>query len=81
MLKLNVKVGQSVHIGADDPEHGVVIKVEKKKGQSVDLAFATAMAPITLLADGLFPARFTTGISGHPRRILEAIPDYAGAVA
>jgi hypothetical protein len=81
MLTLDVKVGQALQIGADDPQHGVVIKVEEKSGRRVQLAIATAMSPIRIIADGLFPSRFTTGISGHPRRILEPVPGYAQSVA
>lgn len=66
MLTLSVRVGQAVQIG----EHGVV-KVEDKTGRRVRLVFAGDFSPIRLIADGIIPARFTLGITGEPRRILE----------
>jgi hypothetical protein len=73
MLNLSVKIGQAVHIGSDDPAHGVVLRVEDKSGRMVRLAISTAMSPIRMIADGLFPPRYTTGITGERRRILEPI--------
>ncbi|QND60375.1 hypothetical protein [Mesorhizobium huakuii] len=64
MLTLTVNVGQAVQIG----EHGVV-KVEDKTGRRVRLVFAGDFRPITLIADGIIPARFTLGITGVARRI------------
>ena len=63
MLTLDVKIGQAVQIG-----DVCVVKVRDKRGSRVKLVFFTAIAPIRLLADGLIPARFTTGISGEYRR-------------
>lgn len=71
MLTLSVRVGQAVQVG-DDPENGVVVKVEEKSGRMVRLAFATAMKPIRLIATGIIPPRFTYGITGEPRRVPEA---------
>lgn len=66
MLALTVRCGQAVQIG-----EAAVVKVEHKSGRQVKLVFHTALAPIRLLADGLIPARFTFGLSGEPRRVLE----------
>lgn len=66
MLSLTVRVGQAVQIG-----EVAVVKVCEKSGRCVRLAFATEVAPIRLLADGIIPPRFTTGITGQPRRIGE----------
>ncbi len=68
MLALTVQVGQAVQIG-DDPERGCVVKVKEKSGRRVQLVFMTQLAPIRLLADGLIPVRFTTGVTGEPRRV------------
>lgn len=60
MLSLTVKIGQAVQIG-----DVAVVKVEDKKGRCVRLRFATALSPITILADGLIPMRFTVGLAGE----------------
>lgn len=69
MLTLNVNVGEVVQVG-DTPSEGVVIKVKARSGRSVRLAFATHL-PISVLTDGIIPARFTNGITGIRRRILD----------
>lgn len=63
MLTLSVKVGQAVQIG-----DVAVVKVGEKSGRMVKLSFFTPVSPIRLLADGLIPSRFTTGITGELRR-------------
>lgn len=64
MLTLSVRIGQAVQIG-----DAAVVKVQDKSGRMVKLTFATAIAPIRILADGIIPPRFTTGISGEVRRV------------
>jgi len=66
MFCITVRCGQVVQIG-----DAAAVKVAHKSGQSVRLIIATALAPIEVLADGIIPPRFTTGITGQPRRILE----------
>lgn len=73
MLNLSVRIGQAVQIGSDDPAHGVVLRVEDKSGRMVRLIISTAMSPIRTIADGLFPPRYTLGITGERRRILEPV--------
>lgn len=69
MLSLSVRIGQAVQIG-----EAAVVKVEDKSGRMVRLIIATSISPINLLADGIIPARFTTGITGDKRRVLEPVP-------
>lgn len=68
MLALTVQVGQAVQIG-NGPDNGCIVKVKEKSGRRVQLVFITSLTPILLLADGLIPARFTTGVTGEPRRV------------
>jgi hypothetical protein len=65
MLSLTVRVGQAVQIG-----DVAVVKVEEKSGRNVRLIFATAIQGIHILADGIIPKRFTTGITGE-RKLAE----------
>ena len=67
MLSLSVKVGQAVKIGDT-----AVIQVREKQGRVVRLAIDTE-EPVDLIADGVIPKRFTTGITGERRRILETV--------
>lgn len=71
MLSMTVKCGQAVKIG-----EVAVVKVLYRTGMAVRLAIGTATPeiPITLLADGLVPARFTMGLAGQPRRVIEPAP-------
>jgi len=64
MLTLTVREGQAVQIG----ELGA-IKLNKKYGRAANMTFFFDVSPIRILADGLVPARFTTGITGEPRRV------------
>lgn len=57
MLALNVKVGQAVQIG-----DVAVVKVQDKRGAMVKLVFATNIKPIRLLATGIIPRQFITGL-------------------
>lgn len=68
MLALSVRVGQAVSIGET-----AAIKVKEKSGRMVKLIFFTK-EPVELIPDGLIPARFTHGITGERRRVLEVIP-------
>ena len=62
MLSLTVREGEAVQIG----EVGA-IRVNKKYGRSVNMTFfMPAISPIRILADGIIPTRFTTGITGVP---------------
>lgn len=65
MIRKTIRTGQAVQIG-----EAAVVRVEHKSGRLVDLVIATAL-PVMLLVDGIIPARFTHGITGEPRRILE----------
>lgn len=71
MLTLDVRTGQAVQIG-----DAACIKIGYKSGARVKIAFATELK-VTLIPDGLIPARFTYGVSGEKRpaqpRILPAI--------
>lgn len=71
MYRKTVRTGQAVQIG-----EAAVIRIEQKSGRMVDLVIATAL-PILVLADGIIPARFTMGITGEPRRVLEPVPQRA----
>lgn len=62
---LNVGEGQAVQIG-----DAACVRVEHKSGRMVRLIFFTALS-IKLLATGLIPPQFTTGISGELRRVKE----------
>lgn len=68
MLALSVRIGQAVSIGET-----AAIKVKDKSGRMVKLVFFTNER-VELIPDGLIPARFTHGITGEPRRVLEAVP-------
>lgn len=68
MQVFSVKIGQAIQIG-----EAAVVKVEDKSGRMVRLIVASTLAPIRLLADGLIPARFTVGVTGEPRRVLEQV--------
>ncbi len=63
MISLSVKCGQAVAIG-----DAACVRVDWKSGQQVKLSIATQLA-VKVLADGLIPARFTTGISGLPEKV------------
>lgn len=65
MLSLTVRIGQAVQLG-----EVAVVKVEEKSGRNVRLVFATAIAPIRLIADGIIPKRFTMGITGE-RKVVD----------
>jgi hypothetical protein len=63
MKCLDVKVGQAIQLGDQ-----AVIKVAEKSGQRVRLVIATQLA-IELIATGIIPSRFTTGITGERQRL------------
>ena len=63
MKVYDIRIGQAVQIG-----DVAVVKLKDKAGARIKLAIATQL-PLLLLADGLIPARFTTGISGDERRV------------
>ncbi len=71
MITMDVKVGQAVQIG-DEPDRGAVVSVLHKSGRTARLSFATTL-PVRMLATGIIPTRFTLGVTGEPRRILEAV--------
>lgn len=71
MITMDVKVGQAVQVG-EEPECGAVVTVMHKSGRTARLSFATRL-PVRLLTTGIIPARFTFGVTGEPRRILEAV--------
>lgn len=80
MLMMSVRVGQALRIGdLEDPTRGVVIGVEHKTAQTVRLAISTAMSPIRLIPDGLFPPRYTTGITGERRRAPDTLERLAAS--
>jgi hypothetical protein len=58
-----VREGEALQIG-----DAAVVRVEEKSGRRVRLVIATLMSPIHLIPSGIFPDRFTTGITGEPRR-------------
>lgn len=64
MLTLSVKIGQAVQIG-----DAAVVKVQEKSGRMVKLTFATAIHPIRIIASGIIPDRFTTGVTGELQRV------------
>ena len=65
MFSKTLRIGEAVEIG-----DVAAVRVEQKSGRMVRLAIFTAL-PIRFLADGLIPARYTHGITGEPRRVLE----------
>jgi hypothetical protein len=67
MLTLSVKVGEAVKIGDT-----AFIEVKSKTGRVVRLRIHTE-EPVDLLAAGIVPKRFTTGITGQRRRVLESL--------
>ena len=62
MMVLTLRVGEAVQIG-----EAAVVKVTEKSGQRVKLVIATALAPIRLIASGIIPQRFSTGVTGELR--------------
>lgn len=65
MLTLTVREGQAVQLG----DVGA-IRINKKYGRAVNMTFFMEnVAPIRIIADGIIPPRFTTGITGVPHRI------------
>lgn len=72
VLNMTVKVGHMLQIG-DGPDNGAIIKVEDRSGRAVRLTVASALSPIRLLGPGLIPERWTCGITGERRRVLQAI--------
>lgn len=61
MKVMDVRVGQAVQLGDQ-----AVVKVAEKSGQRVKLVIATHLA-IDLIATGIIPRAFSTGISGVPQ--------------
>lgn len=68
---VNVKIGEAVQIG-----DVACVGLLKRYGQQVKLAIATSVKhEIRLISTGIFPEKFTTGISGErqpiPREALD----------
>ncbi len=65
-LTLTVRDGESIQIG----EIGAIRLNRAKTGRLMNMTFFMPnVFPIRIIPDGLIPARFTTGITGEPRRV------------
>jgi len=62
MLALTVKTGEAIAIG-----DVAYVKVLDKSGQRVRLVVASHARPIRIIATGIIPSRFTTGLTGEIR--------------
>lgn len=65
MFSKTMHVGEAMEIG-----DVAAVRVEAKSGSMVKLAFFTDL-PLRMLAHGIVPARYTHGITGVPKRVLE----------
>jgi hypothetical protein len=65
MFSKTLHVGEAIEIG-----DVASVRVEAKSGCMVKLAFFTDL-PLRLLVDGLIPPRYTHGITGIPRRVVD----------
>jgi len=60
MLSLTIKTGEAIAIG-----DVAYVKVLDKSGQRVRLVVASPIRPIHIIASGIIPQRFTTGLTGE----------------
>jgi hypothetical protein len=67
MFSTTLRVGEAIEIGDQ-----AAVRVEAKSGCMVKLAFFTSL-PLRVIVDGIIPPRYTYGLEGPPRRVLEDV--------
>jgi hypothetical protein len=65
MFSVTLRAGEAVEIGDQ-----AAVRVEKKSGSMVKLAFFTDL-PLKMIYSGLIPPRYTHGITGEPKPVRE----------